>query len=319
MVDSSTAHVMSEEVLPLVQLDQKTYLANTLEMAVNSAYGVAFHRGLGVPLKPASSTPISKYLTVENLEEYAACAYATPNFALVGNGVEHSELSKWVNEFFGDVSSQAPHALGGEQTKYYGGEERISHAGGNSLVLAFPGSSAPTGAFYKPEASVLAALLGGQSTIKWTPGFSLLSNATQDAPNMHIVTKSNIFSDAGLLTIEMNGSANDIRRTAGKVVDALKACSENISDEQFQKAKALAKFKELEHGQLPQAAMELTGAGLVQGNKAYQIDEVAKNLDSVTVDKVKQFAKEALENKASVSAVGDLYVLPYAEEIGLKV
>ncbi|KAI7068955.1 LuxS/MPP-like metallohydrolase [Hortaea werneckii] len=312
-------HVMFEEVLPLVQMDQKKYLANTLEMAINSAYGVAFHRGLGVPLKPASATPIAKYLTAENLEEYAACAYAKPNFAVIGNGVEHEELSKWVNEFFGDASAQAPHALSSDQTKYYGGEERISHASGNSMVLGFPGSSAPTGQFYKPEVSVLAALLGGVSTIKWSPGFSLLANAAKEAPNMHITTKSDIYSDAGLMTIEMSGSANDIRNTAGKVVEALKACAENISDEQFQKAKALAKFKELEHGAEPQAAMELAGAGLVQGNKAYQIDEVAKNVDSVTVEQVKKVAKEALENKAAVSAVGDLYVLPYAEEIGLKV
>ena len=65
--------------------------------------------------------------------------------------------------------------------------------------------------------------------------------------------------------------------------------------------------------------MELTGAGLVQGGKSYQIDEVGKAVDTVTAEKVQQLAKEFLENKASVSAVGDLYVLPYAEEIGLRV
>merc|ERR1712054_220857 len=146
--------------------------------------------------------------------------------------------------------------------------ERIAHASGNSMVLGFPGSSAPTGQFYKPEVSVLAALLGGVSTIKWSPGFSLLANATKEAPNMHITTKCDIYSDAGLMTIEMSGSANDIRNTAGKVVEALKACAENISDEQFQKAKSVA---------------------------------------SVTVEQVKKVAKEALENKAAVSAVGDLY------------
>ena len=32
-----------------------------------------------------------------------------------------------------------------------------------------------------------------------------------------------------------------------------------------------------------------------------------------------QAAKALLEGKATVSAVGDLYVLPYAEELGLKV
>jgi ubiquinol-cytochrome c reductase core subunit 2 len=32
-----------------------------------------------------------------------------------------------------------------------------------------------------------------------------------------------------------------------------------------------------------------------------------------------QAAKALLEGKATVSAVGDLFVLPYAEEIGLKI
>ncbi|KXL51371.1 hypothetical protein M433DRAFT_157506 [Acidomyces richmondensis BFW] len=312
-------YVVNEEILPLMQLDQKKYLSNSLEMAVNSAYGVAFHRGLGVPLKPASSMPIGKYVNAESLAEYAASAYAKPSFAIVGNGIEHGELSKWVNEFFSNAPPQPLHALKREQSKYFGGEERIAHATGNSLVLGFPGSSSPTGPFYKPAVSVLAALLGGQSSIKWSPGFSLLSKATQEVPNMHIATRSGIYSDAGLLTIEMSGSANDIRLAASKVVDTLKSVAQNVDKEAFQKAKALAKFKELEYGQETAAALELTGAGLVQSGKAYQIDQNATAMDSVTEQQVKQIAKEALENKASVAAVGDLFVLPYAEEIGLKV
>lgn len=310
---------MHEEIIPMLQLVQKSYLANTLEMALNSAYGLAFHRGLGVPLKPTSSTAVSKYLTADVVADYAASTYAKPSFAIVGNGIDQAELSKWVGEFFTDAPAQPATKLTTQQSKYHGGEERIAHNGGNSMVLAFPGSSAPTGGFYKPEVSVLAALLGGQSTIKWSPGFSLLAKATTDAPNMHITTKSTIYSDAGLLHIEMNGSASDISNVAGKVVDTLKGVAQGIDKEAFQKAKALAKFKELEYGQETQSGMELTGSGLVQNNKAYQIDDVAKGVDGVTEEQVKQIAKEALENKASVSAVGDLYMLPYAEEIGLKV
>ncbi|KAK4580524.1 ubiquinol-cytochrome c reductase core subunit 1 [Recurvomyces mirabilis] len=316
---SYRTHVMQEEVLPMIRMDQQKYLGNTLAMAVNSAHGLAFHRGLGVPVNPASSTPTTKYLTAESLEEYAQSAYAKPSFAIVGNGVDHGELQKWVGEFFSDAPAQPLQSLTSPQSKYHGGEERIAHGAGNSMVLAFPGSSTPAGSFYKPEVAVLTALLGGQSSIKWSPGFSLLSNATQDAPNMHIATKSLIYSDAGLLAIELSGSGNDIRSTASKVVEALKSIGQGISKENFAKAKALAKFKELEYGQETTAAMELTGHGLVHGNKAYQIDEVAKSIDNVTEDQVKQIVKEALENKASVSAVGDLYLLPYAEELGLKV
>ncbi len=302
-----------------MHMGRARFLKDTTAMALDSVHGVAFHRGLGSSLHTNSTIPTKKYLDADSLAEYAASAYSKPNFSIVANGTESSELGKWVNEFLPDVPSQPVYELKPEQSKYHGGEERISHGGGNSLVLAFPGSSSPTGGFYKPEIAVLAALLGGQTTIKWSPGFSLLSKATQEAPNMFIDTKSLIYSDAGLLTITMAGSANDIRQTAPKVTEALRNVAQNLSKEEFQKAKALAKFKELEFGQETEAGMVLTGAGLVHGGKPYQIDEVAKSVDGVTIENVKKVAKEALENKASVSAVGDLFQLPFAEEIGLKV
>lgn len=42
-------------------------------------------------------------------------------------------------------------------------------------------------------------------------------------------------------------------------------------------------------------------------------------IERVFADINLQAAKTILEAKASVSSVGDLYVLPYAAEIGLKV
>lgn len=314
-----TAHIVNEEILPLMELNAKQRLADTLAIATESVHSLAFHRGLGSPLHPTSTNLYKNYVTADALAEYAGAAYAKPNFAIVANGVDHGELSKWVGEFFSDVPAQPTVDIKAEQSKYYGGEERIAHASGNSLVIAFPGSSSPTGAFYKPEVAVLAALLGGESSIKWSSGFSLLSKAAEQTPLLQVSTKSNIYTDAGLLVTSLNGSASDIRATAPKIVETLKAVAQNISEEAFNKAKALAKFKELEFASGTQAAIEYTGAGLTRDGKPYQISEVASSIDSVTADKVKQVAKEALENKASVSAVGDLYALPYAEEIGLKV
>jgi len=311
-------HVFHEEIYPLVELSHKKHLANTLSLATDSVHGLAFHRGLGEPLHPTSGV-FKKYLSADSLAEFASSAFAKPSFAIVANGVDNAELNKWVGEFFTDIPAQPAHELKSEQSKYYGGEERIAHGSGNSLVIGFAGSSSATGASYKPEVSVLAELLGGVSTIKWSTGFSLLAKAAESAPLLRVDTKSNIYSDAGLLTISLNGSAQDIRSVASKVVEALKSVTQNISKEDFAKAKALAKFKELEYASGVQAGISLTGAGLVRDGKPYQSEEVASAIDNVTLEKVQQIAKEALENKASVSAVGDLYVLPYAEEIGLKV
>ncbi|QDS76905.1 hypothetical protein FKW77_004120 [Venturia effusa] len=316
-------HVFSEEVVPLLKMSQKKLLGSTKLMALNSAHGLAFHRGLGEPLYPSSSTPLSKYLNASTIEAYASAAYSKPNIAVVANGAENAELSKWVGEFFKNVRSAASAgvpAIESPQSKYCGGEERIAHAGGNTVVLGFAGSSSFTGAFYKPEIAVLASLLGGESSIKWSSGFSLLAKATADFPGASISTKSQTYSDAGLLYVQIDGSARDVAGAAFKAVETIKSvASGQISKEDIIKAKAQAKFQELELGQNVYHGIEATGAGLIQGNKAYQTDETAKLIDGVNEEALKKVAKSLLESKASVSSVGDLYVLPYAEELGLHV
>jgi ubiquinol-cytochrome c reductase core subunit 2 len=333
------AHVYHEEVLPQLHLAHKRYLANTTEMAINSAHVLAFHRGLGTPTSFASTSPYTKYIHPETISYFSKLAYAKPNFAIVANGAKHDDLSNWVNQFFDDVPASVT-VEGGlactEQSKYFGGEERIAHDGRNTMVIGFPGSSSFTGKFYKPEIAVLGSLLGGDSHIKWSRGFSLLGKA-KASDETFVNTTSAIYSDAGLLYTVIKGSAKNVAETAKATVDVInKIASGEISKEDFTKAKAAAKFKELEYGQDLRAGLVLTGNGLVSGDKAYQIDEVAKAVDGVTEESVKavspalhcatkrvltisQAAKSLIESKASVSAVGDLFVLPYADELGLKV
>ncbi|KAF2788906.1 LuxS/MPP-like metallohydrolase [Melanomma pulvis-pyrius CBS 109.77] len=314
-------HVYNEEVLPLIHLAHKAFLASPTDMAVNSVHSLAFHRGLGVPTASSSTTPYTKYLDPATIEHYSKIAFAKSNFAIVANGAEHGELSKWVNQFFDGVPAAPAEetSVGTAQSKYYGGEERIAHSGGNAFVIGFPGSSSFTGNSYKPEIAVLASLIGGESSIKWSSGFSILGNA-KASPSTQVKTTSAIYSDAGLLYTTITGSASHVAETAKAAVAAIqKIAGGQITKEDLQKAKAAAKFKELEYGQDVKAGLELTGAGLVHGSKAYQIDEVAKAVDGVTEAALKAAAKSLLENKASVSAVGDLFVLPFAEDLGLKV
>ena len=285
-------HEFEEEVLPILKLQQKALLGKPLDLGINSAHGLAFHRGLGTPLHPTSSTPMSKYLNARDLAGFSQAAYAKPNFAVVANGVDHSELSKWAGEFFTDAPTSAPSGAPPIETtpsKYYGGEERIVHDSGNAMIIAFPGSCSFTGSSYKPEIAVLASLLGGQSTIKWSRGFSLLSRATDAHPGAHIATSHAAYSDAGLLCVSITGSAGSVREASKEVVKAIDSVAAGeISKEDIKKAIASAKLKALESGENLAAGMELTGAGLVHSGKAHQIDEVAKGIDGVTEDQVKK-------------------------------
>lgn len=288
-IDPLPDYVYVEEVLPLIQLAHKKFLADTTDMAINSAHGLAFHRGLGNPTASSSITPITKYLTEESIEYYSQIAYAKPNIAIVANGADHAEVSKWVGEFFGDLEAAAPDndpKSGEEETKFFGGEERIAHDGGNAFVIGFPGSASATSKGYRPEIAVLASLFGGESSIKWSSGFSLFAKAA--APGSRIKTKSAIYSDAGLLFTTITGDAMSVRQSAGEVVKIIhEIASGKIDKEAIQKAKAAAKFKELEYGEDLKAGLELTGAGLIHGNQPYQIDEVAKKIDAVSEEQLK--------------------------------
>jgi ubiquinol-cytochrome c reductase core subunit 2 len=188
--------------------------------------------------------------------------------------------------------------LSSEATKYHGGEERIAHDGGNSLVIAFPGSSSFTaGGSYKPEIAVLAALLGGKSSIKWSPGFSLLSKAASSFPGASAATTQFTYSDAGLLSIQFSGSASAIRNASAEAVKALRSISDgSISKEDFIKAVASAKYNALEEGQNIEAGLVATGTGLVHGGKAFQIDQIGKSIEGVNADKLKSVGFQLLDD-----------------------
>lgn len=312
-------------------------LSRPVDMAIEAAHAVAFHRGLGTPILPPKIVPFTKYLSAEAVAEFAQNAYSKSNVALVASGPNSTELSKWVGQFFKDLPSG--NAQPSVATQYYGGEERIFYGmkSPNVVVIAFPGSSAFGTKGYKAEASVLAALLGGEPTIKWTPGFSLLSQATKGL-RVNVSTKNHAYSDAGLFTITVSGE-DDVGTASKNAVDTLKkVAAGEVSSEEIKKAIALAKFRALESAQTLETGLETTGSGLLHGSKPYQIGEVVKSFENVSEKQVhavgfsvllvvlssysqfcSQLAKSFLSTKASLASVGDTYALPYPENLGLTV
>lgn len=301
-----TTHELQEEVEHVMKLDQKGLLGSPYNLAINSAHGVAFHRGLGTPVNATSSSPFKKYLDAQAIADFADAAYARNRIAVVANGADHTEFGKWVKEFFGDTKTGSTvYKLDDQASKYYGGEERIAHASGNVMILGFQGSSSFTsGQSFKPEMHVLASLLGGESSIKWSPGFSLLSKAAADFPQAHVSTKNAAYTDAGLLYVAITGKSGDIRKAAKAVVDTLKTiASGSVSDEDITKATALAKFRALEDGQRTEAGLEATGMGLISNSKAYQIDEFGTKISKVSSEQVKSVSgKTFLKVKSELTS-----------------
>ncbi|KAK8150530.1 ubiquinol-cytochrome c reductase core subunit 1 [Beauveria asiatica] len=314
-----TTHEFHEDVERVLHLRQAINSSNVPAIALDNAHAVAFHTGLGAPLTPYSTVPAQKYLNEEHVASYADAVYTKPNIAIVAEGANTETLSRWVSQFFKDVpaSSQSGQSLKAEATKYFGGEQRIANPAGNSMVIAFPGSDINAS---KPEIAVLASLLGNQPSIKWSPGFSLLSKAAAATPGLSASASSLAYSDAGLLAVQLTGAAASVRKGAEDAVKALKAIAQgSVSKDDVSKAVANAKFNALDKAQLRDSSILLAGNGIINNGKPLDIASIGQSFDAVNADKLKTAAKALLDGKATVSTVGDLFVLPYAEEIGLRV
>ncbi|KAH6620653.1 ubiquinol-cytochrome C reductase complex CORE protein 2 precursor [Chaetomium sp. MPI-SDFR-AT-0129] len=310
-----TTHEYHEEVVNVIH--EKQARLDAAAIALDAAHAVAFHTGLGAPLYPTANTPISSYLNESSVASFAAAAFTKANIAVVADGASDAGLTKWIDPFFRHVPAESQSALSATPSKYYGGEQRIATAGSNSVVIAFPGAALGAS---QPETAVLVGLLGGESTIKWSPGFSLLSKAVASAPGASSKATNFAYSDAGLLTIQVSGSASAVRKAAEESVKALKSIVDGgVSQENLVKAIAKAKFNLLSGSEVSGVGIVHAGANLIHGGKPLQVAETLKALEGVTGDKLKAAAKTLLEGKASVAAVGDLHVLPFAEELGLKV
>ncbi|RDA93003.1 hypothetical protein CP533_5497 [Ophiocordyceps camponoti-saundersi (nom. inval.)] len=314
-----TTHELHEDVERVLPLKQAALRADVPYLALDNAHAVAFHTGLGAPKYPSLSAPMKQYLNEDYIASYADLVYSKPNFAVIADGASSTDFTKWISQFFQDVpaSSQSGQTLKVEASKYHGGEQRTEHSGGNSMVIAFPGSNLSGS---KPEIPVLAALLGGEPTIKWAPGFSLLGKACSGMSNLSVSASNLAYSDAGLLAVTLSGPASSVRKAAEATGKALKSIADgSIKEEDVSRAVANAKFEFLDRAQLRDPGMLLTGSGIVTSGKPVDLAAVANAFDSVKKDKVIATAKDLMGGKATVSTVGDLFVLPYADELGLKV
>jgi ubiquinol-cytochrome c reductase core subunit 2 len=297
MLTRASAHEFHEDVERVLHLKQAKVAASPTALALDSAHSVAFHTGLGAPMYPTPSSPKS-YLDEHAVADFALAAYTKGNIALVADGASQAALSRWAGKFFDaiPVSPAGDLALSVASSTYHGGEQRAEHARGNAMVIAFPSSSSA-------DLAVLAALLGGPSSVKWSPGSSILGKIA--SAEGAVATATNLaYSDAGLLAIQISGPAKAVRKTAEEAVKALKAiASGSISKEDVLKATAKAKFDVLEKGAPRDASLLSVGTSLVHGQKLAAAEAVAANLQAVTAEKLTSVSALGLVLRASPGAI----------------
>ncbi|OLL24007.1 Cytochrome b-c1 complex subunit 2, mitochondrial [Neolecta irregularis DAH-3] len=305
-------HIFTEDVIPQLALQYSSL--STLDITSDALHNVAFRRGLGNTLYSNPQYPV----LLQDVKAFANKSYISGNLSIVATGADSTELKDLVQQHFAKIPSGSPAQISG--TTYYGGDVRINGPSKESLViLAFPGASSPLAG--SPELGILANLLGGKSSIKWSAGNTLLSQLAGKLGNEVSAFAQHItHTDAGLLTVTLAGPSSTITKLAKAVVQTVHLISkgEGIREVDVKRAIAQTKFQFTNAFDERTSAVEKIGQSLIGESTSVKTQEVVAELDKVTFAQVKSAATNLLKNKASLVALGDTYLLPYADELSPK-
>ncbi|KAK4689991.1 hypothetical protein P7C73_g94, partial [Tremellales sp. Uapishka_1] len=307
-------HEYQELVLPTIEAESLSALASPSTLALDIAHNLAFRRGLGNSLFASPHSPVS----ATQVKEYAHKAFAKSNIAVLGSGISTEALSKAVQTSFGagSSSSGAPSLSAGSST-YYGGESRIpldahsSPSAQPTMVIAYGSAGAPSA-----QTTILPHLLGGVASLKWSAGISPLSLAAAKVPGASAKAFLLPYSDASLFGVVVTAPTSEgVRTVALEVAAAIKAAGKPKDDE-LKRAIAKAKFAEATKIESIESLISSAGPALFSGDLP-KADASFASLDKVSATALGKAATDLFKAKPTIVAVGDLHVLPYADELGL--
>ncbi|ORX86149.1 LuxS/MPP-like metallohydrolase, partial [Basidiobolus meristosporus CBS 931.73] len=132
-----------------------------------------------------------------------------------------------------------------------------------------------------------------------------------------VATFNTGYSDAGLFGVYVQGPSAKVSDLTKVAVEQLKKAAENISEEEFQRAVAQAKYATISLFETRLGRAEVFGNRLLASGKALASVDLLQQLEKVTVKDVQNAASSVLKSKASSAAYGNIYALPYADSLNL--
>lgn len=249
---------------------------------IEAVHNAAFRHGLGNPLYAGPYTDI----TTADLKTFAANNFVANKIALVATGVSEAELKGLADSAFSHVAAGSSATT--EATKYFGGDVRVPHSSPlGHIAIAFQGAADGSTEFY--TAQVLRSLLGGDRFVKWsTSGVSPLAAAASKIGHGTQISVFNYgYSDAGLFGVYAQSEHQTVAEAAKAAVDSLKAAAKSISDEEFKRALAQAKFETATRFESRTSTTEILAAQAFRGQKVTASESLTA-LDAVKAGDVSE-------------------------------
>ncbi|SPO22957.1 probable QCR2 - 40 kDa ubiquinol cytochrome-c reductase core protein 2 [Ustilago trichophora] len=313
------AHEFNEEVLPQVQAEYAQAQSNPAVLGYDTLLQTAYRqRSLGHSLFASPSSPVTHRQTVD----FAHASFAKNNIAVLGSGIDSAKLNQLVSAHFGELAASA--SVSSTAAKYFGGEQRVAFSAPHGLentraahghfFIAFEGAGHKH-AEAAANLAVLRSLLGGESSVKWSNGVSPLSQIAESVQGAKASAFNLTFSDSGVFGAHISAPTASVQQAASKVAQELKNVAGGLKEDVIKAAIAKAKFERASVLENRTASHELVSAQLLEGGKVATLEESFAALEGVKAGSLAKAAEKLLKSKPTTVAVGDVHVLPYADEV----
>ncbi|MEM7068918.1 MAG: pitrilysin family protein [Pseudomonadota bacterium] len=260
--------------------------------------------------RPILGTPDTvRGFTTDEIRNYLGAHYTGPNMVLSAAGaVDHDELVKQAEETYGllrsDTTEEAPSA------SYLGGEDLIRDDHQEvQMILGFEGRAYHVRDFYASQ--LLAMILGG----------GMSSRLFQEVREKHGLCYSVSsfhwgFSDTGIFGVHAATGPEDLRELMEVIIGELQRASEDIVQEELDRARAQIRSGLLMAMESPASRAGQIARQILLFGRQIPNAELMERLDALSVDRIKDLAGRIFhESIPTLTAVGPVDELPRLDEV----
>lgn len=260
--------------------------------------------------RPILGTPETvESFSTDQIREYLDAHYHGPNMVLAASGaVDHDALVKQAETTYS--SFQNSNTQEASPATYVGGESIIEDDFQEAqMVLGFEGRAYHVKDFYASQ--LLATILGG----------GMSSRLFQEVREKHGLCYSISsfhwgFSDSGIFGIHAATGPEDLKELVSLILQELQRASEDIMQEELDRARAQIRSGLLMSMESPAARSGQIARQILLFGRQIPNDELMERLDALSVERVRDLAGRIFhESIPTLSAVGPVQNITRLDEI----
>jgi len=252
-----------------------------------------------------------KSFSRDNLKEFVGHHYVPGEMILSAAGaVDHDAIVKAAEALFGGLDKTRTSSV--EVSRFQGGERReIRDLEQAHFALSLQSPAYLDDDFYTSQMHAL--VLGGGASSR------LFQEAREKRGLCYtIMAQTGAFEDSGMLTIYAGTGADKIGELADLTIDELKRAADDMSQSEFDRARAQMKAGLLMGQESPSQRCERLARMLAIWGHVPSLDETVAKIDAVELDQVRAFGATVTSGSPALALYGPVGTAPAYDQLASR-